>query len=237
MEHSITLIAAILGSGFLSTALTTMLHKWRPDRHVDALESWMNESKLLKSLEEKANLTGSENSNQPRDLAVSIAARTQITSAVAARLVPRENFRVLMLMLSGLTLSLAGLILTLACVANALDASEGLKISLYWILTLVSVVIFGFGVTMFLMGWTSERYQDVMRTEIQKSLDPQDQSTQPHPYAKKYCWLAGQRPKFYKRHQFALRADVRQAFYHYMVNVDQSPSRATATIKTNTSND
>lgn len=226
MNHATTLIAALLGSGLLSTTLTFIFSRWRHDRHVDALETWINEAKLLRSLEKTAELEPTVTNDQSRNLAVAIAARTQINAAMAARLIPRDNFRLLILAPLGLFVFFGSLLLLIASIGNAIASSETIDTAWSIVIALISVLMSCIGAVMFGVGWKSEIYQDVMRAEVQRSMEMGDTPSahSPHSYAKKYSWLPGMEPTYRRRHVIALRADIRQAFRHFIMNVKEPSS-------------
>ena len=49
-----TIAAAILGSGALSTVITLVSTRARDERHAELLEAWVNEANFLEDLEKRA---------------------------------------------------------------------------------------------------------------------------------------------------------------------------------------
>lgn len=223
MEQFLTIAVAILGSGLLSTIVNVVSNKSRDGRHAELLEAWVNEGKLLKDLEKRAGLSGAESSAHSRNLALLTAAKTYINTAVAHRLVPKNNFEIVGYLLAGILLALIGIIALALGIVGIDFVTEVHLIILCIVLLLIGVVAALLGGLWIFKGLKSETYRGIMRTVVQRTLNADTFAHESsHPYAERFDWVAGKESKFRWTHRIALPADLRQTFKHFMRNAHAS---------------
>lgn len=235
MQHIITLLVALLGSGLISTVLTLIANQWRHDRHLDHMGVWRNEDDQLHDLERRAGVKTPDHANQPRNIALAVSARTQINAAVAKRLIPSDYVRVSTFIFSGITSLLLGTMTLLASVIQVYN-SDIIPEGIFFIATtILGVLVMVLGSLLLFMGFRSDFYHDVMRVEVQKILnaeitadihanttdhkDEQSEGKSPS-YAEKYGWHYGGKLCFKKRHYTALRPEIIQAFKYFMTTLN-----------------
>lgn len=223
MEQLTTIAVAILGSGVLSTIISLLSNRWRDDRHAERLEAWVNEGTFLEDLERRAGLENSNPANRPRNLAIATAGRTYINTAIANRLVPKNNFEVVGYLIGGLLLAIMGLSAITLGLAATVGTTDPEQVFMGWVLALVGAVAMLFAGLGIFKGSRSEFYRGVMRSEVQRTLNIETSDNElENPYASRFEWLAGHEPEFIGRHKIALSADLRQSFSYFMQNAFSS---------------
>lgn len=217
MEQLITIAVAILGSGLLSTILNLVSHRSRDDRHAELLEAWVNEGKLLEDLEQRAGLENSALTERPRHIAQATAGRTYINTAIANRLVPKNNLEIVSYLGAGLLLAIIGLVAPVMGLVTIDVSAELTLVILGWVLVIVGIVAALLAGIWIFKGLKSETYRGIMRTEVQRTLNaetlPQESK---NAYAERFNWIAGREPVFKRRHEIALPADLRHSFSYFM---------------------
>lgn len=237
MEQIVTITAALVGSGLLSTVLTLLVHRSRHDRHVDHMDTWRSEDDLLQDLEKRAGFETSIDVNQPRNTALAVAAKARINASIAARLIQPDNLRFGALTFGGLAATLSGLFFVVGGTVYA--ETDQLPIILAYLFVVVGIALITMGAAMVLKGLKADTYQNLMRSEVQRVLDGDTDNSKPknRKHAQRHGWHPGGQLKFSWYHRSALRPGTIQAFTHFMENVqiyNSSSSRSGSPHSSNT---
>lgn len=225
MEYFVTIAAAILGSGVLTTGIGLIAAKYGATRQAETLEAWTTERQLLRQLEDQAGIVDDGANTSARDLALAVAARTQVNAAIASRLIPKNNVSNTITYLSGIFLVILG---PLAIIAGVVFAFSSPDAEMRFLAAASALLGLGFSLLAILLifvGYNSEAYRNIMRAQVQRILNNDPPSDRAYPKGKP--WSAGQEPEFSKRHRIALSPDVRQSFSYFMKNATRSTGHNT----------
>lgn len=226
MDNLTAIIIAILGSGLLSTALTLLTNRFRPSHRVDHLEAWQAERQLLETLEQQAGIDEEDRNRSGRDLALAIAARTQINASIAQRLIPKATLQSAGQLILGFVTAVLGPVIGVFgnWIVAAYDTLDMLILG--WAFIILGVVTFFLLAPLLIFkGAKSDVYRNVMRAEVQRVLDneliPAEKSL-----AEKYGWVAGSEFEYKTRHNITLPEDLRQSFAYFMQHAATQETQA-----------
>lgn len=218
------LVGAVVGVG----ALWEALRKFRVGMQSGNLSAWLEESEHLQRMEERAGLSGP---NRPRnDMALALAARAQMASRTARRMVPSKPVADLACSVLGAIMGAVATAFLILAIFTFWVEPEPMSVEAQWMSMVLAPFFLAVGVVLFMVGLTSSSARTRMQVAVQRVLLEeedtrtlsQDQKTGLPQDLRKKGWYPGSEVRFSFWEQRSLSVDLMDTFTVFMRHAELS---------------